>query len=503
MKDKFKGSKIILGGSSILGVIVFLAIIIGFQYISVKNPVRWDLTQEKQHTLSSQSIQVTQGFRDQNTPVEILAFYEAKDQRSIIAATDLFDRYRDIWNGIRYSFYDPDRERAIAMQNRVDSYPTVLVRSGDKTERLTNVDEESLTNAMIRLQRNEVKKVYFLKGHGELSIKSTDNLGLSIAREHVEKQNYRTEELILMQSLEVPTDASLLIMAGPRTDPLPEELKAIEKYLHRGGAMLVMLNPFQTKELATELRRYGFELTDDIVVDRMSQALGGDYLMPVITSYAQFPITKNFDVASFFPQARSVRVPEKAPDNTNAMELASTSPMSWTISESQLLSGSAEFEEKFGKKGPIPVMAVSTISQIIDQPAPKVSAEDGSRKSGEDVVGFQGKNENKVKGEDSASAVQEKKTVRARLVVFGSSQFASNKFFKLQGNGDLFMNSVSWLAEDENLISIRPKSLKAQPVVLTAYDSFVALVVPVILTPLSVIMIGVAVFFYRRKSLTV
>ena len=64
----------------------------------------------------------------------------------------------------------------------------------------------------------------------------------------------------------------------------------------------------------------------------------------------------------------------------------------------------------------------------------------------------------------------------------------------------MFMNTVSWLAEDENLISISPKSIKAQPVVLTADESMIALVVPVILTPLVVVIAGVVVFFYRRRT---
>lgn len=496
MNSSSSRQKILLGGSSIIGIIIFVGIIAGLQYISLNNPVRWDLTQEKQHTLSSQSVKVTEELKENKEPVEVLAFYESKDQRSRMEASDLFDRYRDVWNGINYTFYDPDKERAIALQNKVDSYPTVIVRSRGKTERMTNVDEESFTNALVRLQRNEVKKVYFLKGHGELSTSSTEQFGLSIARENIEKQNYRTEDLLLLQSLDVPPDASIVIVAGPRTELMEQEIQSLERYLDRGGAMLVMLNPFQTPELAKNLSRYGFELTDDIVVDRMSQALGGDYLMPVITSYAQFPITKNFDVASFFPQARSVKKSSKSPDNVNAVELAFTSPASWTISESQLLSGSAEFDEKFGHKGPVTVMSVSTIS-----PDPNAHGSDIPKKETKVETDKDAQPENATKLQGAQDSAINKPSGKSRIVVFGSSQFASNKFFKLQGNGDLFMNTVSWLAEDENLISIRPKSLKAQPVVLTAYDSLISFLVPVALTPLAVVFAGAVVFLYRRKNM--
>ncbi len=491
MAKSYTTNKILLGSSSIIGILVFLAIIVGIQYIALKNPARWDLTEEKQHTLSSQSVKVTEQFKNENKPIEILAFFETKDQRSRMEVGDLLDRYRDVWNGLEYTFYDPDKERAIALQNKVDSYPTVLIKSGGKTERLNQLDEEAVTNALMRLRRDEVKKIYFLKGHGELSTSSTDAIGLSVAKEQMEKQNYKTEELILLQTTEVPADAAMLIIAGPRTDPMPEEIAAIDRFMKRGGALMVLMNPFQTKELANNLSQYGFELTDDIVVDRMSQALGGDYLMPVITSYAQFPITKNFDVASFFPQARSVRVLKNLPNNVTALELASTSPVSWTISESQLLSGSAEFDEKNGKKGPIPVMAVSTVALESSKQIPdKNDKNEASTKAPEESQ----KTVDSGKADDSAESKK-----KSRIVVFGSSQFASNKFYRLQGNGDLFMNTISWLAEDENLISIRPKSLKAQPVVLTAYDSLLAFVIPVILTPLAVVIVGIVVFVYRRR----
>ena len=496
MKNTYAHRKLLLGGSSIISVIIFLAIMVSLQYIAMKNPVRWDVTQAKQHSLSSQSIKIAEQFRDEKKPIEVLAFYESKDQRSRNDVSDLLDKYRDVWSDIHYSFYDPDKERAISLQNRIESYPTALIKSGNKSERLSVVDEETFTNALVRLQRDETRKVYFLKGHGELSTTSTDTIGFSIAREQIERQNYKTEEIILLQSSGIPSDAAVLVVAGPRTDPMPEELKAIEEFLSRGGAMLVMLNPFQTREFSLALSKYGFELTDDIVVDKMSQALGGDYLMPVITSYAQFPITKNFDVASFFPQARSVRALKNLPDTTNTLELAMTSPVSWTISEPQLLSGSADFDEKFGKKGPIPVMAVSTLSL---QAAPK---KPDDPKPITDNPRTQNEIAQKPKSDDSGVMENASPAKKARIVVFGSSQFASNKFYRLQGNGDLFMNTISWLAEDENLISVRPKSLKAQPVVLTAYDSLVALTVPVIVTPSFVIVIGMTVFFYRRRVTT-
>ncbi len=134
-----------------------------------------------------------------------------------------------------------------------------------------------------------------------------------------------------MQTASIPEDATILMIAGAKTDLLDSELDSIRDYIKRGGSVFVLLNPFKTPKLAAFLKDYGFETEDDIVVDRMSRAFGGDYLMPVITTYINFPITKNFGVASFFPETRSVRAAEKPVPDVTVQALALTSPVSWTI----------------------------------------------------------------------------------------------------------------------------------------------------------------------------
>ena len=53
-----------------------------------------------------------------------------------------------------------------------------------------------------------------------------------------------------------------------------------------------------------------------------------------------------------------------------------------------------------------------------------------------------------------------------KLIVFGDSDFARNKYFFSSDNADLLLNSVNWLAEDYDLISIRPKLIPLRVLVL-------------------------------------
>ncbi|MDQ1240007.1 MAG: gliding motility-associatede transport system auxiliary component, partial [Thermodesulfobacteriota bacterium] len=246
--------KILLGGGTAVGLVIFLGILVAAQYILIQNPKRWDLTQGKRFTLSSQSKNVLESFRKSQTPVELLAFYASKDQGDREEVRDLLDQYRDVYAELNYSFVDPDKDRALAMANKIDAYPTTILKAGGREERITTVDEETVTNALVKLLRSDVKKVYVLKGHGELASDSTGETGFSVARGEIEKQNYKVEDLVLLQTPEVPQDASILIIAGPKTDPMESEMESIRAYIKRGGSVLVMLNPFKTPLLAALLK---------------------------------------------------------------------------------------------------------------------------------------------------------------------------------------------------------------------------------------------------------
>jgi len=485
--------QLLLGGGAATGIIVCLAIVVAIQYVIIQHPKRWDITRIGKYTLATQSKQALLDFKYKDIPIEVLAFYEAKEFNERERVRDLLDQYRDAYDRFTYSFIDPDMSLMVAKQHGVESYPTLIIKAGDKKERITTADEETLTNTLLKMLRTEVKKVYFVKGHGELAADDTEDRGFSVAKQQIEKQNYTTGELILTQVPSVPDDANIVVIAGPTADPLDSEIEILRTYVKRGGHLLVLLNPFKTPKLTEFLKSYGFEFADDIVVDRPSRAFGGDYLMPVITQYVKFPITKNFKLASFFPEARSVRAPKETTPEVSAQELALTSPVSWTIDREQLKSGNANFDEKTGIRGPVPVMAVSTYTTV--GPADGSKKEKGS----ETEAKPKGKDEGEESKKSEASPADER-AVKARIVVLGSSQFASNKFFKLEGNADLFMNTVSWLAEEENLIAIRPKSERARPLILTASQSRMMFLVPVVFVPLAWFVVGVVVYIHRRRT---
>jgi ABC-type uncharacterized transport system involved in gliding motility auxiliary subunit len=218
-------------------------------------------------------------------------------------------------------------------------------------------------------------------------------------------------------------------------------------------------------------------LADDIVIETnaLGRLFGGDYHMPAVTAYESHAITKDLvGIMSIFPVVRSVRVAKELPEGISAQALVSTSQQSWAETDLKALQeGRSTFDADSDRQGPVSIAAVATM-------AVHKQAEEASKTAA---------------AEDQPPALPSP----ARLVVFGDSEFANNSFFTLQGNGDLFLNTVSWLAEEEDLIAIRPREGGGSgPVVLTAAQQPLIFWLPVVVLPLAVFAVGAVVFTTRR-----
>ncbi|PYM49517.1 MAG: hypothetical protein DME16_08890, partial [Candidatus Rokuibacteriota bacterium] len=279
------------GASAALLVVLALGIVVMANAVSLRYSARWDLTENKRHSLASQTVKVLQGLK---TPVEVIAFFRS-DQPGKRVAEDLLKQYASASKGkLTYRMEDPDRSPGLAKRLGVESYGTLVLQSGEKSEKVLDAEEERLTNALVKVTRSGKRIVYVLKGHGEREIGNTERPGLSRAKDELEKVNYEVKDLVLARDPKVPADASVLIIAGPRTDLFPQELEAIDAYLSRGGKVFFMADPFQAEGLAKYLTKYGITLGNDVVIELspIGRLFGVGPEVPVINQYEQHPITK-------------------------------------------------------------------------------------------------------------------------------------------------------------------------------------------------------------------
>ncbi len=460
------------GVNTALAVLLLLAAVALVEALSYSHNRRFDLTEGKRQSLSDQSIKVLRGL---TKPVKAVGF-STPDRGDRAFLEDLLRLYAYHSDQFTFELIDLDRSPATAKRYGVSTPNTVVIESEAREEKILLPTEEKLTNALLKLTREGKRVVYFLQGHGEGEVSNTDRPGFSQARDAIQGANYGVKELLLLREKDVPENAAVLVVAGPKRDPLPSELTALERYVQRGGKLLVLLDPDQAPALGKFLEKYGIRPGQDVIVDRLSRVLGGDYLIPVVTQYESHPITREFTLASFFPFARTVDALPGPPQGVTVQVLARTGEGSWAETDRETLKlGQARFDPGKDRRGPVPVGAVATVE--VKPPA--------------------------TKGDAKAAAGRESEPAgprKARIVAYGTAAFAANNYLNLSGNKDLFLNSISWLAEEEDLISIRPREAKFTPVILTARQGQAAFWVGVILPPTVALLAGMGVGIRRRRA---
>ena len=483
--------KKILGGANVgVSIVVFLAILTAVVLIAQGHPYRVDLTKGQKHSLSPQTIKIVKGLKD---PIEVKAFYQ-DSQTEKAEIQNLLNAYKYQSPQISFTFIDPDRQPAITRQFDVKTYGTLVLVGYGKKETVTMPDERTITRAILRLTSQKKKTVYFLTGHGERAIDDHEKSGYSGLKEDLEKANYVVKDLNLALTA-VPEDASTVVIADPKKPLFKEEISALKDYLDNGGRVFVLLAPFDDGGLADFLRTYGYDISDDIVIDQVSRMFGGDYLIPVINSYGRHEISEGFNLMSFFPLARSIGQEKTLPKGVSIQMLAETSDQSWAeTNQEDLNKGKAEFNEKVDKKGPVTVASIASISEDFKKQDPPKAAATEEKTGDSEKKGKADKLEQAAKNEKPKENKQP-----GQLAIFGSADLAANAYLGASGNTDLVLNTISFLARDPSQISIRPKAPQMDSLMLTPIQGSLLFWISLVCVPLLVLASGFVAYRIRRK----
>ncbi|MFQ6112813.1 MAG: Gldg family protein [bacterium] len=459
LKDLLTSRSVKFSTNAIVSAVIIFGILILINFIAAQHFIRIDTTEAKQFSLSEQTRKIIASLKDD---LRFVAFFKSNSQGR---AKDLLSEYSNLSPKVKFELIDPERQPAIAKNYGIQSYGTIVVEYGANSEKITSSTEENLTNAIIKVTREKKKKIYFLTGHGERDIEDVERSGMASARKAIEEENYDVESLFLADKTEMPQDCSVLVIAGPKNELLPNEKDMIDKYLKKGGKALFLLDPKPGVGMKDFVSKWGIEVGDNIVVDvtGIGKLFGFGPEMPLVTSYEDHEITRALsNYMSAYPVVRSVTPKEEKEEGLEVKSLAKTQPQSWAETK---FNKQVQFNADEDTPGPISIAVVATKEAEV------------------------------TRGTDATNSSKKAKT---RLVVFGDSDFASNQLFGFQANGDLFMNSIGWLAEEEDLISIRPRAPEDRRLYLTESESKVILIFSVILLPAAVLGAAVAVYVRRR-----
>lgn len=429
-----------------------LGSVVLINFIAYRNNQRVDLTPDKTFTLSLRTRQVLDSLADD---VHATIFYDPREGRAYHELMQMFAWASDRFH---YEFIDINRNPAKAEAFNISRKGAGIIEYMGKKEKVPNFEEHSIVNTLIKLIDPGTKTIRFVSGHGEKDMTSHEpELGGAMIRQALEEENYKVEDLLLMQHEHVPEDTSLLVIGGPKKDFLARELERVDAYLKNGGRVLFLCDPFPLPEIEAYMKQKGVLLARDFVIDQKSKLFALDHMTPIVIPDRDHAIARHMNDAVVFPVCRSVFPDPAAAAVQKTAIIANSSPDSWAERNTQsVYDKKAKFDKEKDVGGPVPVALVTEIAGSADVPG--------------------------------------------LLMVFGDSDFITNYYCSILGNRDFFLNAVNWFSEKDE--GLAPRSRPAQApmsiLFLTENESRLVFWSSVVIEPLLILLAGLSVILWRR-----
>lgn len=443
-----------------MGLMILLAMIllVSVNFLAVRFNKTKDFTEENLNSLTDQSTKLLKGLQQD---IEVKVFYrgqEAEDAKRKVKAT--LNTFAEESSKFKVRYYDSYVD-AIEAHKYLNDLPDVkenlifvFIENGGKKVRVdAPFGEEQVTSALIKATRQGEKRIYFTIGHGERNLESADAEGIKLFSMALKEASYLVEPLNLLEKAEIPSDASLVVIAGPTSQFQEGELNAIRNYAKSGGHLMIALDPGQRHNLANLTKTFGVEFANNFIMNEYNKQVGrsslatfGLYFDPNNEITKPFPTGQNFTVFDF---ASEIRPANDRADTLKVAEIIKTDETSYAMNQ----------PEKIDR---LP-----------------------SQKSFAVAIAVSGK------------VTAESKDFSA--VIFGDSDFMTNKTFDQGLNRNLAMNAVASLTDEKDLISVRAKHAKGTKMTLTRTTQLL-IVFGGMALPLILLIISAVVWFRRRGA---
>lgn len=437
-----------------MGVLILLAVtfLVCINYLAYKHNKTWDLTEERLNSLSEQTTKLLDGLKDD---LQVMVFYKGNEVGELKGKIkQSLAIYQEYSNKVKTQFVNMYVDQPLALQyltGQTDieqAKVMVFLEHKGKRVRVDDVDESGITAGIIKVTRVSATKIYLLQGHGERDLASDDDQGIQQLVKGLTEASFQVEPLNLLDKKEVPADAAAVAIVGPQMPYLENELQALRAYIGKGGRIFMAIDPGLRHNLAGLAKTMGVEFSNNYIFSLLQIAGQGPATVVGRRFDPSSEITKSIPTGTYsmFPLASELK---SAGDKTiETKELVKSDDRSFTVTD--------------------PTKPVTA--------QPKTQAV---------TIGF------------GARGTETGKTFEA--VIFGDSDFLSNRAIMFGANRDLVMNAFAELTNQKDLISIKPKLPKGTLVMLTEYSRY-GIIIVLMLVPVLLFISGGVLWFRRRGA---
>lgn len=454
--------------------VVFVGLLVVVNVFAFWNNKRWDLTEQGVYSLSDKSVKV---IKELKQPLKLVAI-KAPSVENPDKVEGLLKLYQYHNAGtVKTEMLDPRAKPAELQRLGMKQGNLIYLGYGEgekqTSSRINEFTEQAITNAIIKLTRGDAKKIYYLQGHGEPGLESTDPNGMKQFVGALDDENLKVESLLLIQKNTVPDDAAAIVLASPQKPLLQTERDAIIKYAEGGGRVVLMAdaeNP-NNDDIRALAAHFGIEVGKDVLIDEGLQVMGGPLAVQFVAgSVGIHAVTQGLTQPELpvFMFSTSVTAKGKTADKVVYADLVKSGARSWAEKNTSLLFDS---ENPTASKDPDDIPGPVTIAVAYEK-----TLEDANAKPGEEA----------------------KFGKSSRVIVFGDSTWASNAAFNVSTNRDLALNLMNWSVGIDGGIAIGPKQMRRTDLVGLTQVGWNSMLLGSFLVPELILLFGLFVWWRRR-----
>lgn len=420
---------------------------------------RSDWTAGKRHSLSNSTIQLLK-----QLPFDInLRSYQPDNPELNSAINEILSRYQNNKADFTFELINPDIFIERAKNDNIQRQGQTIIEYQGRIERIENISEEAISNALIRLQRNNKPQLLFLSQHGERNITDNSPIGYNKLANKLLLKGFNVSSVNLLKT-SLTVDNTVLVLGSINKPLLENEIIKLQQYIKNGGQVLWLQDPKpQTSQLSL-LAQLNISFIPGVVVDnnqevsRMLQ-LSHPAIIPIL-EYKRHPITEKMQYFTLFTTAAAITQQQEetfTENQWNRSQLLITSESSWSETRNFILG--VEFNKAEDITGPL-------------------------------TIGIAQHRQLEI----------ENKKIKQRIVVIGDTDFISNNNLGHGANLDFILNTFNWLSKNDKLISIAPKNAPDLQLKLSALSASILGLGFLVVLPLLFFISGALVWHRRHKK---